>query len=73
MKSQLKWITGHSYSGSPSPRKMLDLSSKEVSDNNFTAGAAVLLTSQHIAEMVGNISEKMLKQIASIFLFCSDV
>lgn len=70
MKSRLKWIMGHSYSGPPSPRKMLDPSSKEVLDNSFTAGAAVLLKSQHVAGMLENITEKMLKQFASIFPFC---
>lgn len=49
---------------------MLDLSSKEVEDNSSTAGANVLLKSQHIAGMLENITEKMLKQIASILPFC---
>lgn len=61
---------GHSYSVPHSPRKMLDLSSKEVEDNSSTAGANVLLKSQHIAGMLKNITEKMLKQIASILPFC---
>ena len=61
---------GLSYSVPPSQRKMLDLSSKEVVDSSFTARTAVLLKSQHIAGMLENITEKMLKQIASIFPFC---
>ena len=61
---------GLSYSVPPSQRKMLDLSSNEVVDNSFTARTAVLLKSQYIAGMLENITEKMLKQIASIFPFC---
>lgn len=49
---------------------MLGLSSKEVLDNSFTAGTAVLLKSQHIIEVLENITEKMLKHIASVFSFC---
>lgn len=49
---------------------MSGLSSEEVLDNSFTAGTAVLLKSQHIIEMLENITEKILKHIASVFSFC---
>ena len=48
---------------------MLDLSSKKGLDKRFTAGAAVLLKSQHIAGMLENTAEKMMKHSASVFHF----